>query len=176
MGEPQQELRDWLTHDHQEIDGFLQDALANEGFDPVPFAKFRERLLRHIGIEERILFPAVREHISHMGKARLADLRVEHAALTTLLVPTPDRALVLEIQSLLTGHNAVEEADNGVYDECIAALADKEALRVLDAARTRKPVPTTGYFDGPGTVRTAAEALAKARRTSRSASSSSTRP
>jgi hypothetical protein len=95
---------------------------------------------------------------------RRAALRIDHAALTTLLVPTPDRALALEIHALLERHNQIEDGNGGVYDECIAALTTEDAARVLQAAQGRAPVPTTGYFDGPGTVRTAEEALTKARR------------
>lgn len=161
--DPRRALRTWLSDDHTEIDGLLRHALRDDGFDPAPFARFRERLLRHIGIEERILFPAAREHEPTHDAERLAALRVDHAALTTLLVPTPDRALALEIASLLGGHNEVEESEDGVYDACLAAITPADATRVLHAARGRAPVPTTGYFDGPGTVRTAQQALEKAR-------------
>ena len=163
-GQEQTELLDWLALDHRQIDELLGSALAGDGFDPVPFGQFRERLLRHIGIEERILFPAVRGRDPSKEAERLAALRIDHGALTTLLVPTPDRALASEIRSLLVTHNEIEEGEGGVYETCVAVLDAEEATRVLEAARARPPVPTTGYFDGPGTVRTAAEALAKAHR------------
>ncbi|MFO7563072.1 MAG: hemerythrin domain-containing protein [Enhygromyxa sp.] len=158
------DLRDWLSGDHEEIDGLLRSALGSEPFDLAVFAQFRERLLRHIGIEERLLFPAVKR--AHEGQLPVSagPLRVDHAALTSLLVPTPDHALAREIAGLLEGHNLLEERAGGVYDECIALLDDASAEAVLRDARQRRPVPTTKYFDGPGTVRTAAEALAKARR------------
>lgn len=162
--DPHQALREWLSLDHREIDELSSQACAEGGFDPEAFARFRERLLRHIGIEEKILFPAARRHDPDHDADRLARLRVEHGALTSLLVPTPDRALVEEIRALLVEHNQVEEGPGGVYDTCIDALGHDEAREVLRAAKARHPVPTTRYFDGPGTVRTAAEALAKARR------------
>ncbi|PRP93213.1 5-formyltetrahydrofolate cyclo-ligase family protein [Enhygromyxa salina] len=165
--DPREALREWLSLDHREIDRQLNEALAGAGFDPSAFARFRERLLRHIGIEERLLFPAVRSRDPEREAQRLANLRIEHAALTTLLVPTPDRALAAEIQTLLVGHNESEEGPEGVYASCIAALHDDDARQLLHAARARRPVPTTSYFDGQATVRTAAEALAKARRSRR---------
>lgn len=161
--DPRTALREWLSVDHQEIAALLHDALSGPDFDPASFARFRERLLRHIGVEERVLFPAVRERDATRVADRLAALRVDHAALTTLLVPTPDRDLALEVEALLGGHNEIEEQLDGVYDGCLAALSNADATRVLRAARARHPVPTTGYFDGPGTVRTAEAALAKAR-------------
>lgn len=165
--DPRQELRGWPSLDHREIDALLSEALSDDGFAPEPFARFRERLLRHIGIEEKILFPAARRLDPGRDADRLARLRVDHGALTSLLVPTPDRDLANEIRALLPEHNKIEEDDEGVYDTCIDALDADDALEVLRAARARRPVPTTGYFDGQGTVRTAAKALAKARRSRR---------
>lgn len=156
------ELRRWLGLDHAEIDALLRRAIESEPFDAEAFAGFRERLLRHIGIEERLLFPAVRRASDGQLPDRAAALRIDHAALTSLLVPTPDRALAREIAGLLEQHNVVEEQPGGVYDECLDRLDDATAAAVLHGARTRRPVPTTKYFDGPGTVRTAAEALRKA--------------
>ncbi len=162
--DPKAALRRWLALDHQEIDGLLRIALADGSFEPSSYARFRERILRHIGIEERILFPAVRERHPTRYTTQFATLRIEHAALTTLLVPTPDRALALEIESLLRRHNDAEECEDGIYDKCLAALTSEVATRVLQASRARAPVRTSDYFDGRGTVRTAEEALAKAGR------------
>ncbi len=162
--DPHDALRVWLGLDHSEIDELLRGVLAGEAFDSETYARFRERLLRHIGVEERILFPASRKAGSAVLASRLAELRTDHAALTTLLVPTPDRALAVEIASLLARHNELEETNGGIYDSCLAVLTPEEAKAVLAQGRARAPVPTTRYFDGHGTVRTAREALAKARR------------
>lgn len=162
------DLRRWLARDHEEIGAFLDAAIADpDHFDTEAYASFRERLLRHIGIEERILFPAVKRANEAQLPERIRALRVDHAALTTLLVPSPDRALALEIASLLDPHNLVEEQPQGVYDLCLSLLDHELAHTILHNARTRQPVPTTGYFDGRGTVRSAAEALAKAQRVRR---------
>ncbi len=165
---PHQALREWLGLDHREIDALLRRSLPEGGFEAEPFARFRERLLRHIGIEEKLLFPATRRRSPDREAVRLSRLRVEHGGLTSLLVPTPDRALACEIRALLVQHNEIEEGLDGVYQRCINVLTAEDARALLQSARARAPVPTTGYFDGPGTVRTAAEALAKAERSRRS--------
>jgi len=157
-------LRSWLSRDHAEIDALLRAATGAERFDLDAFGQFRERLLRHIGIEERLLFPAVKRVHDGQLPASVAELRIDHAALTSLLVPTPDHALAEEIADLLARHNELEERAGGVYDECVAMLDDATAEALLRDASERRPVPTTKYFDGPGTVRTADEALHKARR------------
>lgn len=157
-------LRAWLARDHAEIDALLRAAVEAEPFDADAYAEFRERLLRHIGIEERLLFPAVKRTNPDQLPAEVGTLRTEHAALSTLLVPTPDRALAQEIASLLVGHNQLEERAAGVYEQCLALLDEQACAELLAAAEQRRPVPTAKYFDGRGTVRTAAEALQKARR------------
>ncbi len=162
--DPREALRAWLSLDHSEIDALLRSVVGGDRLDLEIYGRFRERLLRHIGIEERILFPPSRRRGTAALASRLAELRTDHAALTTLLVPTPDLALAREIASLLAKHNALEETNGGVYDSCLAVLSAEEAREVLAQARARKPVPTASHFDGHGTVRTAEEALAKARR------------
>lgn len=157
-------LRAWLSRDHAEIDILLRTALDADPFDAATFAEFRERLLRHIGIEERLLFPAVKRVNEGQLPAGASMLRIDHAALSSLLVPTPDRALALEIANLLARHNDLEERPGGAYDQCLDLLDEQTAEELLYAADGRPPVPTARYFDGPGTVRTAQAALQKAQR------------
>ena len=51
-------LRDLLERDHARLDGLLRAAGGN--IDPVVYEEFRAGLLRHIGLEEKILLPAAR--------------------------------------------------------------------------------------------------------------------
>lgn len=157
-------LHAWLSRDHEEIGDLLEGVLASEPFDAQRYARFRERLLRHIGVEERLLFPAALRARPDAPLAELQHLRIDHAALTSLLVPSPDHALAREIAGLLATHNQLEEGPEGIYARCLARLDDDTAAELLHGARARKPVPTTKYFDGPGTLRTAEAALDKARR------------
>jgi hypothetical protein len=159
-------LLDWLVRDHQEIDALLDRAERGgpqAGLDAAAFESFRARLLRHIAIEEKVLFPAVQEARGGEPLGRRRRLRVEHAAITSLLVPTPDRALVGELRRLLQPHDELEEGRGGVYEECMAALGDRWR-DVLDRAESYPAVKVAAHFDGRGTVRTAAAALAKAQR------------
>src|SRR6188508_872560 len=157
-------LFDWLVRDHQEI-GLLLDRAEgggpHAGLDAAAFESFRARLLRHIAIEEKVLFPAVQEARGGAPLAHRRRLRVEHAALTSLLVPTPDLALVSELRRLLEPHDELEEGPGGVYEECMAALGERWR-DVLDRARSYPAVKVAAHFDGRGTVRTAAAALERA--------------
>lgn len=154
------ELLDWLVLDHREMDALLDRATGSGALDHAAYESFRRRLLRHISIEEKLLFPAA-ENARGAPLAQRARLRAEHAAVTSLLVPTPDLALVGELRLLLGPHDEVEEGPCGVYAECAAAL-DQLCGDVLARARSHPPVKVAAHFDGRGTVRTAAAALDRA--------------
>lgn len=145
-------VTDYLEADHQRLHALL---------DSGALAEFRAGLLRHIAIEEKLLFPAVRRALGRPLDAALR-LRVEHAALTSLLVPTPDPTLVAEIRALLARHDAKEEGPDGVYAACEAILGATDEL--AKRARSFKQVPVSPYYDGPEAHRTAASALASAER------------
>lgn len=152
-----------LTADHQRLERLLDRSVADpERFDHAAFEAFRAGLLRHIGIEEKILLPdAKRRRGSPLPVARA--LRVEHGAIASLLVPTPDAALVGELRALLAKHDGLEEGDGGLYAAC-EALAGDEVDELLVRVRAAPEVPLAAHFDGHGVHRTARDALAAAER------------
>jgi hypothetical protein len=153
-----------LALDHRAMEVLLERASAGGDIDLEAFERFRARLLRHIAIEEKLLFPAARR--AGAGPAlleRMHRLRVEHAAITTLLVPTPDAALVGELRRALGPHDEIEEAPGGVYQECEALIGDRcDAL--LAEVVAYPEVKVARHVDRRGSVRTLAEALARAER------------
>ena len=154
-----------LALDHRAMEVLLERASCGDpdgAIDLEAFEQFRARLLRHIAIEEKLLFPAARR--AGAGPAlleRMHRLRVEHAAITTLLVPTPDAALIDELRRALGPHDAVEEAPGGVYQECEALIGDG-CDTLLDEVLAYPPVKLARHVDGRRSVRTLAEALARA--------------
>ena len=53
----------YLEDDHIRIDEALQRAASSaEGVEPTAYAEFRGALLRHIGMEEKILLPAAQQY------------------------------------------------------------------------------------------------------------------
>ena len=106
----------YLVADHARLHTLLDRAMETPDLDPEAFADFRRGLLRHIAIEEKVLLPAVREARGGAPLDRAHALRIDHAALTSLLVPTPDLALCREILALLSEHDAKEEGRDGVYE------------------------------------------------------------
>jgi hypothetical protein len=155
-------LREWLVADHRAIDLLLERASAGDGpLDREAYELFRARLLRHIAREEKVLLPAGRAARGGVALPRARQLRIEHAAITSLLVPTPDRALIAELRSLLEPHDRLEEGAGGIYAECEAAIGAgwPEVLAQIEAY---PPVKVAQHVDGRAAIRTAGEALARA--------------
>jgi hypothetical protein len=152
-------LSRYLIEDHARLHRLLAAAIANpDHFDCDAFEQFRAGILRHIGIEEKILLPDARRRRDGEPLPIGETLRAEHAALASLLVPTPDPALAREIEALLRRHDAREEGPGGLYELCETLAGDDEEL-LLARARAASPPPLARHFDGQGTMRTAAEAL-----------------
>lgn len=92
------------------------------------YAEFRAGLLRHIGIEERVLFPELRKR---RGVTPLEEqLHTDHAALAALLVPPPQRTEIELIREILELHNPLEERDGGLY-EILEDLAGSELDQLM---------------------------------------------
>jgi hypothetical protein len=149
----------FLAADHARLDGLLARAEAEPGSVAAePFAAFRAGLLRHIALEEKILFPAAHRARGGAPLPTFRRLRIDHGAIASLLVPAPTPALIAELRSILIPHDGIEEADGGLYDACDALLA-AQAEQVLERMRAYPPVRVAPHRDGPRVVRTAAEAL-----------------
>ncbi len=148
-----------LAADHARLDELLARSVATPGaLSREPFDAFRAGLLRHIALEEKILFKAAREARGGEPLPVFRKLRVDHGAIAALLVPTPDEALVAELRSILEPHDVLEEGPGGLYDACDALLAD-QAEAMVEQMRAYPPVKVARYQDGPRVLRRAEDAL-----------------
>jgi len=142
-------LHRFFAADHRRLDGLLRSSISEPGpIDLEPFGEFRAGLLKHIGMEERVLFQAARRARGE-PLALAARLRVDHGAIAALLVPTPTPALVEKILSVLGPHNRREEEPGGVYDSCDEAVGTAEAERLVQELYGFPEVPLKAYNDGP---------------------------
>ena len=133
-------IRSFLADDHERLDVLLRSAVTPSGeIDLASYEEFRAGLLRHIGIEEKILFPACQRASGGSPHPTVARLHRDHGALALLLVPTPTVDIVLEIRSILEEHNKVEEGLDGVYDAGDRLLGG-ELEAVLEQLRSCPPV------------------------------------
>jgi hypothetical protein len=143
-------VRQLLEGDHARLDALLNAAAgaSNGPIDMVAYGGFRTGLLRHIGMEEKILLPAARRLRGGAPLERATQLRLDHAALAALLVPTPTFELLAKLRSLLALHNPLEEGPEGVYAEC-EALAATDQPELLTRLQEAPEVPPARHFDGP---------------------------
>ncbi|HEX8252199.1 MAG TPA: hemerythrin domain-containing protein [Thermoanaerobaculia bacterium] len=124
-------LREFLTREHDRLHSLLGACLHGaEGTWEASYAEFRAGLLRHMAIEERVLFPELRKR--GVGVQIEQQLHRDHAALAALLVPPPSRVELEQIAAILTTHNEIEENDSGLY-----ALVESLAGDELDSLMTR---------------------------------------
>lgn len=173
MGEGKSEERSiarFLTEDHRRLEQLLDRAGLQGGeIDLVPYEEFRARLLRHIGMEEKILFPAIQR--AQQGQAgsllvpplgsSLARLRLEHGALAALLMPSPTPPILATIRGILRHHDEIEEAPGGPY-EVGDNLLGEEAAQVLAALHAAPIVNVMPHSDSPAVTTTLRRALARA--------------
>jgi hypothetical protein len=138
-----------LADDHARLDALLLRAMEDPArIDVAAYAAFRAGLLKHIGMEEKILLPAAQRVRSGEPLPIAAKLRLDHGALAALLVPPPTRAVVAALRAILAAHNPIEEGPGGVYDTC-EELAGAERDALLARLRAAPEVPVAQHVDGP---------------------------
>lgn len=153
-------VHDYLARDHDRLDQFLAAALRTDGtIDAEAYDGFRRGLLRHIGIEEKILFPLIRK--SGADVSAIEQLHRDHALLAALLVPPPAAAEIEEIRALLAEHNPREECPGGMY-EVFEKLSGPDVEALLQRVVETPPVRVNPNVDGP-VVRDSIERLRAAR-------------
>jgi hypothetical protein len=154
----------WLADDHERLDALLTRAAADPSrIDLVTFHEFRVGILRHIGIEEKLLLPTAKRLRGGDPLPVARTLRLDHSALATLLVPTPTHALVAEIRRVLATHNPLEEDAGGMYDEVDRLLPAAEVESFLERLRATPEPAVAPYFDEPRIHARIAQLLREAR-------------
>jgi hypothetical protein len=139
-----------LQADHERLGALLERAFAAPGaIDHGAYAAFRSGLLRHIGMEEKILLPAAQRARGGEPLPSAARLRLDHGALAALLVPPPSAAVGNAIRSILERHNAVEEGPEGAYEACEELVGGAEAEALLAALTAMPEVRVSPHSDSP---------------------------
>jgi hypothetical protein len=157
-------LHRFFADDHRRLGALLQRSIAEPGtVDLGLFGEFRAGILRHIGMEEKVLFVAAREARGGDPLPIAARLRVDHGAIASLLVPTPTPSLVAGIVSVLTPHNRREEEEGGVYDASDQAVG-AVAVGLVEELRAFPEVPLKPYNDGPEVMKHIETTLEQSRR------------
>jgi hypothetical protein len=151
------ELHAFLARDHERLDALLEELRRGEGAIPHDrYDEFRRGLLRHIGIEERVLFPELRKRrgVTPLEK----QLHRDHAALAALLVPPPTHAEVEQIVAILETHNRLEEEPGEMY-EIIEDLAAADLQALMERVHAIPAIPLAPFSDTPLLRQTIAQLL-----------------
>lgn len=154
-------IAEHLTGDHCRLDGLLAAATRREPMDLDAYAAFRRGLLRHIGIEEKILLPAVERARDGVPLDTTARLRLDHGAIAALLVPTPTPAIVATLRHILGRHNEIEEGSDGLYATCDRILAADVAPLLAEMAQY-PAVAVSPHNDAPVVMPAVTRALERA--------------
>ena len=158
----EQAITRYLTEDHARLAALLARAEAGaDVVDAEAYDAFRRGLLRHIGMEEKILLPAAQRARGGAPLPAAARLRLDHGALAALLVPPPTRAILAAIRTILADHDRVEEGPDGVYDACEHAVKG-EGGALLARLHAAPDVPVAANVDDARVLDAARRALVRA--------------
>lgn len=149
-------IAEFLAADHDRLDALLARADADLG----AYEEFRRGLLRHVGMEEMILLPAVKR-LRGKPAALAGKIRLDHGALTGLLIPSPTAPLLAALRAILGPHNVLEEEDGGLYAACEAALG-AQAAGVLAQLRAAPGIPPAPHVDSAQVFASVNRAIAAA--------------
>jgi len=156
-----QSIRQFLTDDHARLDALLNRAgECRSAEELAAYDEFRRGILKHIGIEEKILLTAA-ARLRGTPLEQAARLRLDHGAIVSLLMPIPTPTIVEAIRTVLAAHNPIEEGEDGVYEICeklAAAEHDDLMAKILGAPE----VPTHPNATSPRILDAARHALARA--------------
>ncbi|WP_394850893.1 hemerythrin domain-containing protein [Pendulispora brunnea] len=143
------DIERFMVEDHTRIDHFLAASEAADGIiDESAYAHFRHDLLRHIGMEEKVLLPFARTRRGGAPLEIAAQLRRDHGEIARLLAGSPTLTRLATLREILARHNALEEGPDGLYAAC-DVLAGDESAAVVAKLRAQPSVPLAPYFDGP---------------------------
>ena len=152
----------YLADDHERLDQLLDRAMADpDNIETTAYGEFRSGLLKHIGMEEKILLPAARRIRGGEPLPIAAKLKLDHGALTALLVPSPTASVVAAIRAILKLHNPLEEDSGGMYQTC-EELAGAEADEILGQLQQTPEVRVLPHVDNDFVMEVTRRALERA--------------
>lgn len=155
-------IHDFFTEDHRRIEQLLDKATERlEEIDMDYYLQFRTQILRHIKMEEKILFPAAKNANLEVMQKLIPRYRLEHGAITALMVPPPTLSLIKVIRHVLEQHDLAEEEEGGLYDVC-EALTQGQTEDLLVQLLHADEVPVHPPNPAPIAIESARRALLRA--------------
>ena len=156
------QLYHFFTEDHRRIEKLLDLATKNPDEIQMEYYQgFRSGLLTHIKMEEKVLFPAAQKANGGVPLPIAAKLRLEHGALTALMVPPPTPSLIKVLRHVLDKHDIAEEEPGGMYDVC-SALTQNQTTELLEQLAHISEVPVHPHHPAAFALDAAKRALTRA--------------
>ena len=154
-------LFEFLVQDHARLAELLEHITLDSGeIDISAYNWFRAGLLKHIGMEEKILLPAL-ERARRIPAGAVARLRRGFDAFAALLASTPSTGIVRTLRAVLTDHDRLEGGPGGLYEA--SEQLDEETRAVLLARlRSAPDLPVAPLREGAQTIDATRRALARA--------------
>ena len=152
----------FLADDHRRLEQLLQTAVASADLiGQGAYDGFRSGLLRHIGMEEKILLPAAQRLNGGTPLSIATKLRLDHGAIAALLMPTPTPKLIAILRSILNQHNQIEEGLDGLYATC-DKLGSPEMEQLMAKLRAAPDLAVLPHSDTPAVLGAVRRALERA--------------
>jgi len=138
-------LHKFFTEDHRRLESLLEQSfIQSDHIEEVAYAKFRAGLLKHIGLEEKILIPVLKKSYEDRPYPLAVTLRLEHGAIAALLGLPPSTTIKNVLLGILQHHNVREESEKGFYADCDCVMADAVET-MLDKVHHYPDVPVMPY-------------------------------
>ncbi len=153
----------YLVADHARLDALLTQSVDDPAhFDAAAFEELRAGLIRHMAIEERIVYPdaCFRRGGKPLDLAR--RVRIHHAALALLATQEPSAHLVGELRQLLLLHIGEEEGPGGTFEQHARLLTLADEADLVARAAAFPAVRRASGLHPPTDIASAAEALRRA--------------
>lgn len=155
-------LYNFFTTDHRRIEELLNRAIKDpDDINMQAYHQFRTGLLKHIKMEEKILFPAAQRANGGIPLPLAAKLRLDHGALTSLMVVPPTKQVITVLMHVLEQHDLLEEQPGGMYDVC-EKLAEAETHALLQQLAAVTEVPVQPFNEAGYALDAAKRALIRA--------------
>ena len=152
----------FFTQDHRRLEAILDQACKElEAIRELVDHMFRVGLLTHIKMEEKQRVLAAKEANDGEPIPLAAELRLDHGALTALMVVPPTAAVIAAVRRILDEHDRLEEEPGGMYDIC-EALTKAQTAELLTRLDQTTPVPVHPPNTHPIAVDSANRAMARA--------------
>lgn len=155
-------LYNFFTNDHRRIEGLFEKAIEKSPeIEPDYYQRFRTGLLRHIKMEEKILFPAAQKANGGQPLPLMGKLRLDHGALTSLMVVYPTPEVIKVLIHVLEKHDFLEEQPDGMYDLC-EKLTHEETESLLQQLEKTTEVPVHPFNNADYALGAAKRAMERA--------------